>query len=102
MNFDTIIQKIKSYISYGPHLRPVRDWFMLLGVGAVLLIGILFYNVWVFNQLASGNTLGTQIVSTPSVFNRSSLDAIQKVFADRASEETKYLNGTYHFVDPSH
>ena len=88
-------------LSYGQHLRPSRDWFALLGVGGVLLVGILVYNVWVFNQLASGNTLGAQVTSSPSVFNRSSLDAIQKVFSDRAAEETKYLNGTYHFTDPS-
>ena len=101
MNFDTFFHNIKSHIAYGPHVRPVRDWFALLGIGMVLLVGILLYNVWMFDRLASGNVIGTQIISTPSLFNRSSLDAIQKVFADRSAEETKYLNGTYTFSDPS-
>ena len=101
MNFSNLLHSIKTRFSYGPYLRPARDWFVLLGVWAALLIGVLLYNVWVFDRLASGNTLGTQIVTTPSIFSRSSLDAIQKVFSDRATEEVKYTTGVYHFTDPS-
>jgi hypothetical protein len=101
MNFDTLFKKILWHLTYGSRLKPTRDWYVLLAVGAVLLLGVVLYNVWVFDKLASGQTLGTQTLTAPSLFNRSSLDAIQKVFADRAAEEAKYLNGTYHFADPS-
>jgi len=101
MNISNLLHSIKSRFAYGSYLRPARDWFVLLSVWAVLLFGVLLYNIWVFDRLASGNTLGTQIVTAPSIFNRSSLDAIQKVFSDRATEEVKYATGVYHFTDPS-
>ena len=82
-------------------LDPVRDWLMLLTVSAIALAGIIVWNVWAFDTVANGGIIGTANVGVPSVFNRSSLNEINAVFANRAAEELKYETGVYSFADPS-
>ncbi len=79
----------------------MRDWLVLLTVSAVALIGIVIWNVWTFNVVASGGTIGSPTASTIQPFNQSSLDTIRTVFANREAEEEKYEKGTYSFADPS-
>jgi hypothetical protein len=67
---------------------------------ACLLVSVA-WNLWLFNQVQSGAVLGEAPTPTSSVFNQSTLDALSKVFTDRAAEAARYRDGTYRFVDPS-
>ena len=86
---------------YGARINPVRDWLMLLSFSAIILAGIIVWNIWVFDTVANGGVLGAPAASTSSLFSNSSIDTIRTIFADRAVEEAKYKTGTYHFIDPS-
>ena len=74
---------------------------MLLTLSTIALIGIISWNVWTFQTVAGGGTIGASPNATPSVFSRTSLDAIHVIFASRAAEEAKYVTGVYRFADPS-
>lgn len=80
---------------------PVRDWLVLITFSTIVLTGIIVWNEWAFDTVASGGVIGTPMTSVPPIFNRSSLDAIRTIFANRAEEEAKYVTGTYRYADPS-
>lgn len=80
---------------------PVRDWLVLLISSAIVFAGIIVWNVWAFDTVASGGVIGGAAPGSPPVFSRSSLDAIHAVFEKRAAEEAKYKTGTYRYADPS-
>lgn len=88
-------------LRYGTHIDPVRDWLALLAFSAIALAGIVVWNAWAFDTIASGGVIGTAATSTPPIFSQSSLDAIHAIFANRAAEKAKYETGTYRFADPS-
>lgn len=90
-----------SRLHRGAHLDPLRDWLAMLTLSAILLVGIVVWNIWAFDTVARGGVIGSSSTATSSVFNRSSLDAIQTIFADRAAEEAKYVTGVYRYTDPS-
>lgn len=98
---------MNSIISYlkrlraGVHQNPVRDWLVLLSVSAITLIGIIVWNVWAFDTVASGGTIGAPTTVAPPTFDPASLDTIRAIFESRAAEEAKYRTGTYRFADPS-
>ncbi|OGG76415.1 hypothetical protein A2950_00960 [Candidatus Kaiserbacteria bacterium RIFCSPLOWO2_01_FULL_55_19] len=83
------------------HQDPVRDWLALITLSAVVLAGIIVWNVWAFDTVAQGGTIGTAPTAVSQVFNRTSLDAIQTIFAERSAEEAKYATGAYRYADPS-
>lgn len=83
------------------HPDPARDWFTLLTCSVVVLVGIIVWNAWAFDTIASGGTIGRVATTTPAVFSRSSLDTIHTIFANRAAEEAKYVTGVYRYADPS-
>lgn len=99
-NFLSKIRGASSF-HYGEQFRPERDWFALLACGALVLAGSIAYNIWLFDHVATGGILGGSATSTAPVFNQTSLQAVESVFADRAAEEVKYRNGAYSFIDPS-
>ncbi len=80
---------------------PTRDWIALLTLATIAIIGIVTWNAWVFDTVASGGTLGAAASSTPPSFTQASLDSVRTVFEARAAEEAKYVSGTYKFNDPS-
>lgn len=80
---------------------PVRDWLVILTLAIFALIGIIVWNVWAFDTVANGGTLGTPTTVPSILFNQSSLDTIRTIFDTRAAEEARYVNGTYRFTDPS-
>ncbi|MHB8710325.1 MAG: hypothetical protein ACYC6X_02110 [Minisyncoccota bacterium] len=80
---------------------PVRDWLILLTLSTLALAGIVVWNVWTFDTVATGGIIGAPATGTPPVFSRSSLDTIHTIFTSRAAEEAKYMTGAYHFADPS-
>lgn len=83
------------------HRDPVRDWLTLLTLSAITFICIVVWNVWVFDTVTQGGTIGTATTTTPMTFNRSSIDSIHAVFEKRATEEAKYVTGVYRYGDPS-
>jgi hypothetical protein len=101
MNILTVIKSLLKRLHYGARLDPVRDWLLLITVSAIVLAGIIVWNVWAFGTVASGGVIGTPATSTPELFNQSSLDTIHTIFANRETEEEKYKTGTYSFSDPS-
>lgn len=97
---------IKSFIRSlrgGIHLPsdPVRDWIVMVSFAALMLIGLLVWNAWVFDTVASGGTLGKSASTTPSAYSNASLDSIRAAFGERLTEEKKYITGVYRYADPS-
>lgn len=82
-------------------IDPSRDWLILLGLSTIILASSIAWNVWTFNTVANGGSIGALADRTLPVFSRSSLDAIHAIFAQRAAEETKYETGVYQYADPS-
>ena len=82
-------------------IDPERDWLMLLTVAMVAFVGIIVWNVWAFDTVADGGTIGAVTTKAPAVFDNSSLDTIHSIFENRAAEEAKYRTGTYRFAGPS-
>lgn len=80
---------------------PMRDWLMVLTFAAVALAGIVVWNMWAFDTIARGGSIGSVATSSPPVFNKSSLNIIHTVFEDRATEEARYRTGVYRYADPS-
>ncbi|MHB8660988.1 MAG: hypothetical protein ACYC75_03620 [Minisyncoccota bacterium] len=99
-----IFSSIGSFFKYvrgHAHRDPVRDWLMLLTISTIVLAGIIVWNAWAFNTVASGGVIGAPATAPSPVFSQSSLDAIQTIFASRAVEEQKYMTGAYRYADPS-
>ncbi len=86
--------------NYGERLQPARDWFILLVLTALVFSLSAVWSIWLFGRVANGDLLTTATTTTPSVFSKESLDAVQEVFTEREAEETKYATGEYSFIDP--
>lgn len=83
-------------------ISPKRDWRFLLSLSALVLAGIIVWNIWAFDTVASGGTLGTSTTtSTSLLLNQKSFDTITTIFNQRAAEKVKYETGVYRFADPS-
>ncbi|MCX6787005.1 MAG: hypothetical protein NTY93_00545 [Candidatus Kaiserbacteria bacterium] len=100
MNISTSNSFLKHF-RYNEHLNPVRDWLLLLVFSAIVLAGIIVWNVWAFDTIANGGVIGTATTDASPVFNQSSLDTINTIFANRAEEKAKYETGAYRFANPS-
>lgn len=81
--------------------NPTRDWFVILSLSSVALVGIVVWSIWTFDMVTKGGVIGSSTTSSPPIFNESSLSVVQKVFADRAGEAEKYETGGYSYTDPS-
>jgi hypothetical protein len=101
MNTSGILSRAAQFFSYGKRLHPERDWLLLITVSIVLSAGILVWNIWAFDTVVQGGTIGGTATSSPPVFSQSSLNTIHSVFAARAAENAKYVTGVYTFTDPS-
>jgi len=85
----------------GVRKDPSRDWMALLTLATLAFVCVVVWNVWAFDTVANGGTIGAKATSTPQTFNRSTIDAIHGVFEKRSAEEAKYVTGVYRFTDPS-
>ncbi len=101
MNISKLVDTLKRHLAYGPTIDPTRDWITLLALALIVLAGIVVWNVWAFDTIAQGGTLGNAATSSAPVFSTASLDSIRAIFKERAAEETNYLTGVYGFADPS-
>ena len=90
--------KLKNHFEYGEHLRPIRDWMIMLACFGVLFILTALWNVYVFYRAVQGEAVGGEAV-VPTVTTDEIISA-QETFMKRKIEEEKY-QGEYHFVDPS-
>ena len=82
-------------------IDPARDWIALIALAGMAFGVIVVWNAWAFDTVANGGVIGsTPIVTTPT-FDKSSLNTVRDIFANRASEEQKYVAGVYRFADPS-
>ena len=82
-------------------IDPVRDWYVLIAVAAILLIGIISWNVRPIDTATGAGVAGELTTSAPEEFNLASLDTIHAIFSNRATERMKYKTGKYRFADPS-
>lgn len=80
---------------------PIRDWLALVMISIVLFIGIVVWNIWAFDTVANGGSIGTAVVDAPPAFSRTSLNAVRDVFSERAAEKMKYETGVYSYAEPS-
>ncbi len=101
MNLSHVMRAIAERFSYGPRLRPDRDWLTLLTLAALAFIVMLVWNLWAFSTVAGGGTFGGAAPAVPQVFSQQSLDTIHTIFSERNAEELKYATGVYRFADPS-
>lgn len=91
------LTKLFSALSYGPQLRPVRDWLVLLVGFVLLLLASVVWNLWLFNKVTKGEKIGDVAVSQPVDIK---LDQVKRLFETRAAERMRYMS-EYRFVDPS-
>ncbi len=94
----TITKKFEGHLSYGEHLRPIRDWMVLCALFAIGFLVSSAWNAWIFYRVVQGESVGTP--TTLPVVETSEIEAAQQAFLKRAVEQSKY-EGEYHFVDPS-
>jgi len=88
-------------LRYGERLRPVRDWFALLGVlGVLLLLGV-GWSAYTYVAVKQGEIIGNAPATEHLPVSRASLQSVEDLFAARAQEAAKYTSGAYTFVDPA-
>ena len=85
--------RIRQY----PH--PVRDWFLVLAVAAILLGASFGWAAWTYYQAALV-TMEKQTTTATPVLDTANVDAITTLFEKRKAEAEQY-SSTYQFVDPS-
>jgi hypothetical protein len=95
------LRAIFSYFQSGNHIDPTRDWFVLLSLAAIIFAGLIGWNAWAFDTVASGGNIGGPAPKSTPLFDASTLDAIHALFETRAAEEAKYRTGVYRYTDPS-
>lgn len=83
------------------YVDPVRDWLVVLTVSIFVFIGLVVWNVWAFDTVVRGGTIGTVATSTPATINQSSLHEVYTIFEKRAEEKARYVTGVYRYTDPS-
>ena len=88
-------------IGRSSYADPARDWLILITLSTIALAGVIVWDIWAFDTVAGGGVIGTAVSQAPTVFDTSALDTVHTLFDSRAAEGSKYVTGTYHFVDPS-
>ncbi len=91
--------RLKKLFHEGTHPHPVRDWFVIVGVSAVLVGLSVGWNTWTYIQ-ASTETKETGEVTETAVFDVAAVETVQRTFEERSKEAERYRS-SYHFVDPS-
>ena len=84
--------------TYGEHLRPTRDWLVMVLVGTLLLLLSATYSFFVFTQTKKIVSLNGE--SAPAVVATASSTDVTQIFKDRERERDNYMR-VYRFVDPS-
>ena len=101
MKFFTPVTDSYHRLRMRTHKDPARDWLTLLTLAAIAFICIVVWNIWAFDTVASGGTIGKTVTNAPAAFSPASMNAVRAVFQMRAAEEAKYVTGVYRYADPS-
>ncbi|HVM59027.1 MAG TPA: hypothetical protein VMT80_01745 [Candidatus Paceibacterota bacterium] len=101
MPYSRYIARAKFLLRQGALRDPASGWFALLTLAGIAFAGLIVWNLWAFDRLAQGKTIGAAAASTTPVFSQATLDQIHEVFEARAAEEAKYRSGEYRYADPS-
>lgn len=102
MNLNSLHALFAKYLKafrYGDRPRPLRDWWIIVGISSVLLLGSAGWSYWLFQMTSMEQPVRGVVPQAPAV-KANSLDVVTQVFAARAIERAHYLSD-YHFVDPS-
>jgi hypothetical protein len=97
LDLDKVGKYVKK-VNYAGPLRPTRDWLVMLMVSAAFIVVSIGWNLWMFNKVTRGDSLGTETAAPVEEGVR--VDRVNAIFEKRATEEARYLS-EYHFVDPS-
>lgn len=84
--------------SYGPQLRPMRDWFVLLTLAGILLLASVLWNVWYLWQVEEAAI--AELSPAEARFDAAPVESLRTVFEERAAALERYRSGSG-FVDPS-
>jgi hypothetical protein len=90
----------RKFFIYGDQIKPMRDWFLVLGISCVVLLLSVAWNIFLFHQLESAKSAAVQQEAATQPGLGDAVVQIQSIFQDRATEEGNY-GKLYHFVDPS-
>lgn len=80
------------------YIHPERDWFFLVILAVVCMIGSAFWNGWFFMEVKNGKTVDEEVPTIP--FMAAPAESVADVFETREVEEARYRT-EYLFVDPS-
>lgn len=83
------------------HPDASRDWLILVALSLIVLACIVVWNVWAFDTVAKGGSIGAAAPKGLTPFNHESLGTINRIFESREEEEAKYRTGVYGYPDPS-
>ena len=90
-----------SRLFRGARANPERDWAILLICAALALVAIVGWNVWAFETVVGGGTLGASQKPVTTTTATSALDTLPDLLSARANEDAKYIDGAYRFADPA-
>ncbi len=79
-------------------MQPARDWFIMLTLAFLLIIGSVVWNVLFFTSALNDEVAALE-TTTPVSATQSALPALEAAFAERAQTAARYQGAS--FVDPS-
>ena len=80
------------------YIHPERDWFFLLMLAVVFVLGSVVWNGWFFLTVKNGKVPDEEVPTIP--FMAAPAESVVDVFEAREAEEARYRT-EYLFVDPS-
>jgi len=81
--------------------NPVRDWHVVLSIFTVIFVGIVVWGTWTFQMMISEDSSSLSPNQDKQTLDTVTIEMMRKVFEQRATEENKYIDGTYRYLDPS-
>lgn len=94
-----LLHTVRELFRVRTHTHPTRDWFVLLGVSALLVGVSIGWNVVAYLAATRTPVVMEKEVALPA-FDTSAVDTVKKVYEVRGEEARRYQDN-YRFVDPS-
>lgn len=101
MNLSSLTAKLPSLsrFSYGPRIRPVRDWVVLVVLTLLVVAGFAISAAWQYLEGAEADGILPPPLP-PETVSPETLAETEALFERRAQEALRYQS-EYQFVDPS-